>query len=338
MSASHLVLSYLRNMRAAHANGQSEHAAFLFEQAMVWLSQCDEEIVDGNTPLRFSIGIGMDTGTIRPRNEDYVFAEQAIRLLPNGVQETVGLFVVADGVGGHQHGQEAARLAVHTFVDFVFPRLLQEGSNVLGLKPLLIEGMRKANRVVVERSEEVSQRVGTMATTMTAVVSIGPEVYVANVGDSRAYLYRPGYGLQQLTQDHSVVATKVCNGEITPAEVFTHPERNVIYRSLGMKEVVIDAPDAVHLRDGDILLLCSDGLWEMVRDPLSAAIATILAKGSSSAEEMAEYLTQLALQGGGYDNVALVVVQCRMHIADCETVLLPPSQCWAEQTVGAFLR
>lgn len=172
-----------------------------------------------------------------------------------------------------------------------------------------------------------------MGTTLTAVVSVGVQAYVVSVGDSRAYLYRPGYGLAQLTRDHSLVAAKVLAGEITPEQVYTHPKRNVLLRSLGEKEVVIDEPACVLLQDGDVLLLCSDGLWEMVRDPEGQDIVAILAKAQLSAPAMAKQLVQLALRGGGHiarawggghDNVGVLVVRSHIQIADYETIPLEP--------------
>src|SRR5437660_5944157 len=100
MSFADLVCAFLRNMQAAQVNGQSEHADFLFAQALEWLKR-RESALWNDMPVRFSVGVGLDTGTRRANNEDYTFAEQAVRILSNGSRETVGIFVVADGIGGH---------------------------------------------------------------------------------------------------------------------------------------------------------------------------------------------------------------------------------------------
>ncbi len=328
MPAPDAIIAYLRNMRAALENEQPEHAAYLFQHAMEWLHRHDSEASSPWPAVRYSLGIGLHAGrNPKQPNEDYTFAEQLVRSLGSGAQETMGLFVVADGMGGHTNGQKASRLAVHALVDYLLPQL-SSGEDLRGpaLKELLVKGVRRANGEVHRRKED-------MGTTLTAVVSVGVQAYVASVGDSRAYLYRPGYGLAQLTRDHSLVAAKALSGEITPEQVYTHPKRNVILRALGEEEVVIDEPARVLLQDGDVLLLCSDGLWEMVRDPEGEEIAAILAKAQLSAQAMAKQLVQLALQGGGHiarelggghDNVGIVVVRSQIQIADCETIPLEP--------------
>jgi len=330
-----MVLSYLRNMQAAQANNHPEHAASLFTQAMEWSRRIDQHTRWEHSPVRFSIGMGLDIGTNprRVENQDYAFADRAVRDLACGSPEAVGIFVVADGVGGSVNGQEASRLAVHAFVDYVYPRLLQEPLYDLAVKELLVEGVRKANEVVYQRNQDPFLLGSTMLTTFVAIVSVGTDAWVVGLGDSRAYLYRRGEGLLQLTQDHSQVANLVRAGMITAQEVYTHPKRNEIYRALGMAaEVPIDEPVPLQLQDEDRLLLCSDGLWEMVRDPQGADIVKILASRQHSAGEMAESLVQLALRGGGpnnigggHDNVAVVVAHVEVNYANCPTILLPPT-------------
>jgi serine/threonine protein phosphatase PrpC len=325
-----LALSYLRNMKVVQDNEQLEHASSLFFQAMKWLAY-DSEDKWKNSAIRFSIGVGLDAGLRRPTNEDYVFADALLRSRLDGTQETVGLFVVADGIGGAVNGQEASRLAVHTFIDSVYPRLLTE-EDVYGtaIREIFVEGLREANEAVYQRNQDVLLLGETMGTTIVAVVSVGTESYVAGIGDSRAYLFREGIGLKQLTQDHSLVAIKVSSGEIAPEQVFTHPQRNVIYKALEKGAVEIDEPVSLQLQDGDVLLLCTDGLWEMVRDPQGADIAAILAEKNLSAEEMSERLVQLALAGGGlnnigggHDNIGIVVAKAEVKdIAECETLIL----------------
>lgn len=341
-----LVLAYLRNMQAAKANGQSEHAAHQLARALEWLERDGQQDDQSDSPIRFFVGVGLDTGTHRPINEDYAFADSHLRTLPDGTEETVGIFVVADGVGGSVNGQEASRLAVHAFVDSVYPRLLIENLRGVAVKDVLVEGMRAANEAVYQRNQDVFLMGASMGTTFVAVVSVGLEAYVAGIGDSRVYLYRNGEGLTQLTQDHSLVAAKILAGEITPLQAYTHPQRNVIYRALGEASVEIDEPSTIRLQSGDILLLCSDGLWEMVRDPQAADIAQILADENLSAEEMSEQLVQLALRGGGpnntgggHDNVGIVVAKAEVNVSKCETLILPLNnqQDTAQTMVSAFL-
>src|SRR5205085_5571312 len=130
-------------------------------------------------------------------------------------------------------------------------------------------------------------------------------------GDSRLYLYREPTGLSQITQDHSLVAALAAPGAIPPENISTHPMRNLIYRYLGEKATVEVDAYAVPLAAGDILLLCSDGLWEMVRDRQIAAILTTPMQDPS---REAHALVQAALAGGGVDNVSVIVVQVSTHV------------------------
>jgi serine/threonine protein phosphatase PrpC len=168
---------------------------------------------------------------------------------------------------------------------------------------LLSAGVQYANRVVCERNQE-QQTV--MGTTMTAALVSETTAYVAHVGDSRLYLYREPTGLAQLTHDHSLVAALVAAGIITPDDIYTHPKRNLIYRSLGVEATIEVDTFTVPLAAGDILLLCSDGLWEMVRDQ---QIATILTAPTPAPSATAYTLIQAALAGGGEDNVSVIVAQ-----------------------------
>jgi len=152
---------------------------------------------------------------------------------------------------------------------------------------------------------EYNQQQGTtMGTTMTAALVIETTTYVAHVGDSRLYLYREPTGLAQITRDHSVVAELVATGLIAPDDIYTHPMRNQIYRCLGSEASVEVDASVVQLAEEDVLLLCSDGLWEMVRDQQIAAIMTTPTPNPS---DTAHELIQAALAGGGEDNVSAIV-------------------------------
>ena len=144
-----------------------------------------------------------------------------------------------------------------------------------------------------------------MGSTITAAILIGSMLTVANVGDSRTYLYNPQKGLTQVTRDHSMVARLVEKGIIGADEIYTHPQRNQIYRCLGeTASVQIDAFSLAY-QAGDTLLLCSDGLWEMVRN---SRIQEILDKTLPDASLATQSLIQAALEGGGKDNISAIVV------------------------------
>ncbi len=169
-------------------------------------------------------------------------------------------------------------------------------------KNLLTEGVQHANQAVHQRNMEERADMGT---TMTAALIVGAIAYVANVGDSRTYLYREPEGLVKVTHDHSVVASLVDAGIIKPDDVYTHPKRNQIYRSLGEKPYVEVDTFKVPLQVGDKLLLCSDGLWDMVRDP---DIQRVMSAPMPDPSKTGKALIQAALDGGGEDNVSVIVV------------------------------
>ena len=162
--------------------------------------------------------------------------------------------------------------------------------------------MQHANQAVHQRNLEERADMGT---TMTAAMVFGSTAYVANVGDSRTYLYREPDGLAKVTHDHSVVASLVEAGIIQPDDIYTHPKRNQIYRSLGEKAVVDVDSFIVPLKTGDKLLLCSDGLWDMVRDP---EIQRLMSDPTPDPSKTGQKLIQAALDGGGEDNVSVIVV------------------------------
>src|SRR5579859_5596819 len=235
-------------------------------------------------------------------NEDSLFAAQGARA-HNSQPQQFGLFVVADGMGGHANGQDASRTAIQNIIDFMLPRLAAgDDLNDEGYKVLLVEGVQQANLAVHQRN---LQDHADMGTTMTAALVIGSTAYIANVGDSRTYLYREPEGLHQITHDHSVVASLVEAGIIKPDDIYTHPKRNQIYRSLGEKPGVEIDSFIQTLQANDKLLLCSDGLWDMVRDP---DIQQVVRSSIPNLNQIGKNLVQAALDGGGEDNVSVIVV------------------------------
>src|SRR6266702_3969104 len=234
-------------------------------------------------------------------NEDSLFAAQGERVF-NSHSQQYGLCVVADGMGGHANGQDASRLAIQTISEEVLPKI--SGNTLLNddaLVQILVDGVQHANKAVHQRNMEQRADLGT---TITAALIDGATAYVANVGDSRTYLYRKPKGLQKITNDHSVVASLVEAGIIKPDDIYTHPKRNQIYRSLGEKPVVAVDWFQIALQPEDNLLLCSDGLWDMVRDPAIEQILNTVPVPSQTGNA----LITAALDGGGEDNVSVIVV------------------------------
>jgi serine/threonine protein phosphatase PrpC len=311
-----LVQAYLSNMQLALQNLDVPCAELHLDHALELLAQPDAP-QSLCLPMQIDVGVSLDAGIRRKSrpNEDAVFAATG-RIAQT--EETYGLFVVADGMGGHARGQDASRLVTQTLVDTLFP-LIQRG-HVQGTAAgsALVDAVTQANAAVYEQNQQTTSLLDQMGTTVTAVLVVGPHAFIANVGDSRTYLYRPGAGLRVLTRDHSVVSQLVADGVITPEEVYTHPERNKILRCLGAAPTVEVDLFYEQLQDGDIVLCCSDGVWEMTRDP---EIEKILSSSWLQASHMAERLMHAALQGGGLDNIGLVVAQFQMDVPAMQTII-----------------
>ena len=272
-------------------------------------------------PIKITAAGQSDAGREREKNEDwfYLRVEQSLQ------EELSGLLVVADGMGGHLAGEVASQLTVETLesefsrspratrkLDARARQSWEQGDDVtasaaIAAAPVyaaIREAVQRANEVVYDYTQHYPDRAYDAGSTVTMAVLKGWTAYVANVGDSRTYLLRDGR-LEQLTTDHSLVAGLVAAGSIQPEEIYSHPQRNVIYRSLGSESPVEVDITRHPLRPGDRLLLCSDGLWEMVRDP---EIATLL-EGTPDVWEACERLVQTANEHGGEDNITAIVVK-----------------------------
>jgi serine/threonine protein phosphatase PrpC len=253
-----------------------------------------------------NVGIGWDTGIARRHkpNEDGLVALHSTcthngRLLP------LDLYVVADGMGGHSHGQEASHLAIRCMTQAVVPDIISSVHITDDfLVETLVEGVQWANQTVHASSQQSGVEMGT---TITAALVFDGKAYIVNVGDSRTYVYREREGrLSQVTRDHSLVARLVEVGAISRDEVYTHPDRNKVYRGLGDKDAVKVDWFTVPVHPGDCLLLCSDGLWEMVRDK---GIERILKKCAGDPLQASADLVKAALDGGGADNISVIVAR-----------------------------
>ena len=235
-----------------------------------------------------------DQGRVRMQNQDacsYLQFE-----LGDGTEILAA--VVCDGMGGAKAGNIASEIAVETFMeelrkDFYAP-------SVTDVQMLC--AVKTANRLIYEKAQSDPDYEG-MGTTLVAAVTDGSHVTVANVGDSRCYLIRDG-GIQQLTKDHSVVEDMVDRGEIERADAWKHPRRNYITRALGAEEQVECDLFFRELEPGDVLLLCSDGLSNMVPD------LDILKELSApkSVSDTADRLVEMANEAGGKDNISVVVI------------------------------
>lgn len=231
-----------------------------------------------------------DVGRKRKINQDSIFAsDRPVGNLPN-------LYIVADGMGGHNAGDFASRYAVNTVREFI------AGSREKNPVKLINEAIRLANSGIIREAGEHEEMYG-MGTTIVVTTVIDQYVYTANVGDSRLYLYDGT--LKQITRDHSLVEEMVMLGEITEEEARTHPDRHIITRAVGAaEEVEVDFFDYQLPPDSQILM-CSDGLTNMVRDE---EIRKILGR-SESLETKVRSLIETANENGGKDNIAVIMIR-----------------------------
>ena len=314
-----LVQAYLTNMQMALQNLDVPHAEALLESVQHLISPPSSPSLVCS-PMHIDVGVGLDAGIQRigKPNEDFAWAFTGLNIQ---TQERYGLFIVADGMGGHANGRMASRLAVETIVAHLLPYLQYEHVQTTLLGDLLSEVVVSANTEIFARNQGASHPQSQMGTTVVAAVTFGLQAFIANVGDSRTYLYRPSDGLRQVTRDHSHVADLVKSGDILPERLYTHPQRNLIYRCLGSDSVEVDL-FTEQIQDGDMLLLCSDGMWEMTRNN---EIENVLST-QSSPDEISKDLVQLAITGGGHDNIGLVIAQFQTDIAQMQTVRLSQVQ------------
>ena len=231
-----------------------------------------------------------DIGARRQTNQDYVFCSmQPVGSLPN-------LFIVADGMGGHKAGDLASRYTVEGFLETV--------KNSKADNPITIieEAVEKSNLLLIQKSKESIDYEG-MGTTLVVATIIGKSIYIANVGDSRLYLVNNE--IQQITRDHSLVEEMISLGEIDRKNARTHEKKNIITRAIGVDtEVVADFFEVDYVY-GDMILMCSDGLSNMIEDE---DMKNIINRGNDL-PEITENLITEANKNGGKDNISVILVE-----------------------------
>jgi serine/threonine protein phosphatase PrpC len=294
------------NLPPAPADGQ-----VIYERGREYRIEADKaEASAFPSGVKITIGAASDVGLARQggHNEDSI-GHIVLEIQHDSYAEPLALAVVADGLGGHASGREASRLVVRTLLDHVLrtvalPRvetLTDAPATEEGLRRILGEGIQAANEALCQANDEQHLDMGS---TVVAALAYEGTAYIANVGDSRAYALE-GETLRRITTDHSLVEQLVAGGIIANADRYTHPERNQIFRSLGLhREMEVDF-FTQRLRPGMRLLLCSDGLWEMARDDEMTRI--LLANADPQAA--CDALIQAANKAGGEDNISAVVVQ-----------------------------
>ena len=231
-----------------------------------------------------------DIGRKRKVNQDFVYSsEEPVGNLPN-------LFIVADGMGGHNAGDYASKVTVET--------MLREIEQSFEKNPTLILGkaIEAANEVIRERASENPDLEG-MGTTVVAATCMGKYLQVANVGDSRLYVVNRK--ITQITRDHSLVEEMVRLGELDRADARNHPDKNIITRAVGAADTVVPDFFTVELEEGDLVLMCSDGLSNMLDDEE----IRMRLNGARDIVEKAVELVEAANENGGKDNISVIILE-----------------------------
>ncbi len=229
-----------------------------------------------------------DTGRVRTHNEDYFVCTD----LREGT-----LFIVADGMGGHDAGEVASMLAVETAASEV----RKAGGTHRNASKVVEQAVQRANSEVIRRGAEKASNMGT---TLTLALILEDKAYIANVGDSRAYWIENG-SFKRITVDHSLVEKLVSLGKLTPEEARKHPKSNVLYRNVGSEEDLKVDVFQVALKKGGSLLLCTDGLWgEVVDRDIHRAVTE-----EDDVRKVCERLIRMANENGGKDNITTVAVK-----------------------------
>ena len=234
-----------------------------------------------------------DVGKVREMNQDYFYISKP--------EEKVQLYIVADGMGGYKGGEIASKLAVETSKRYILNNFDSiESNDKEEILKLIKSAIEYANLVVYEKSKE-NKELENMGTTIDVCLILGNKVYIGHVGDSRVYRKRKDF-FRKLTTDHSYVQKLVSDGTITKEEAYNHPKKNMLIKALGCSTFV--EPDVMvkgFLKD-DILLMCSDGLTNMLKDD---KICEIIKQNS---EQASKELVKKANEQGGYDNITAVII------------------------------
>jgi serine/threonine protein phosphatase PrpC len=255
------------------------------------------------SPPQLIVGCGQSIGLQRDHNEDSLFSFSTT-MVTDSRQISFGLFIIADGMGGHQHGEIASGIAVRAMASLVLRKAYLSLISLRGetpeesLQEILQEGIMEAHRSIMKDA------VGG-GTTLTAALIFGEQLMIAHVGDSRAYAVYTDGSLRPLTRDHSLVKRLEELGQITSAEAAIHPQRNVLYRALGQGEPFDPDINSYPLPQGGYLLICSDGLWGQVseREIIEIIIET------PTPEIACHKMVGVANANGGPDNISVILVR-----------------------------
>lgn len=252
-------------------------------------------------PPQLLVGCGHSPGLQRDHNEDAIFT-LTTTLVSNSTHIPFGFYIIADGMGGHVHGELASEIAVRAMSNHVIRNLythLYSLSSVppnLSIQEIMQEGVQLAHRAIIQETPGGGS-------TLTAMLIMGSQLTIAHVGDSRMYIIQPDGQIESLTHDHSYVQRLQDLGQISPEEASVHPQRNVLYRALGQGEPFEADVTSRRIASG-YLLLCSDGLWGVISE--AEIIDAVVNKPHPALA--CQQLVAAANRAGGPDNISAILV------------------------------
>lgn len=259
--------------------------------------------------MKISIGKRTDVGCVREANEDSFYVEIPSEEEPQGAAPQRGadsanryaLLLVADGMGGQVAGKEASETAVEV-VKALFAAKAKTGKPLKDIKKFLVDAFRQASTAVFKKGETQAVNMGT---TLTTAFIDNHNAYIGHVGDSRTYHIR-AREIRQVTEDHSLAEDMVKKGKATREEVKTSPMRSMLTRSIGTKEeVAVDDPIGIELEDGDCLVLCTDGLTNLVEDQEILSVV----HNTADLQKACNKLVDMARKRGGHDNITVIAAE-----------------------------
>ena len=270
----------------------------LSEEQLAAVSRPDAPI----QPAQYLVGCAQSVGIQRDHNEDSLFVLNTI--LSGDKEIPAGIFIIADGMGGHEHGEVASSVATRVMADHLLSNLhsLFTGGSMdsqsTSLQEILGSGVAAVQRAVTSKAPGGG-------TTLTAALALGTQVVLAHVGDSRAYLIKASGEMHAITQDHSLVQRLIELGELNEEEARVYPHRNVLYRAVGQVDPLHPDIHSHEFPQPGYLLICSDGLWGVVSD---ADIFRIIQR-SETVQEACRQLVDAANNEGGPDNISVILVK-----------------------------
>lgn len=254
-------------------------------------------------PPQFAFGCAQSPGKQRDHNEDALFALSST-LASDNTNLPFGLFIIADGMGGHQHGEVASGVAIRAMASHVIRKILTPMYSTSRETPeesfheILQAGVLEAHHAILKDATGGG-------TTLTTALMIGNQLIISHVGDSRAYIIYPDGRIHAITRDHSLVKRLEELGQITSSEAAVHPQRNVLYRALGQGEPFEPDVTTYPLPHNGYVLLCSDGLWGVVSEEIMIDII----RSTTNLQQATHKLVEAANDAGGPDNISVILVR-----------------------------